>query len=73
MPAPTTTNGPWQDLELQAYHAYREWPLWLVLRERELAERGRPARTEQSAAGPAPAGTSSQHAAADPPGKAAPE
>ena len=32
-------SGPWQDLEEQAYHAYREWPVWLVLRERELATR----------------------------------
>ena len=70
MPAPTATNGPWQDLEQQAYHAYREWPLWLVLRERELAERGRPARPEQRAAGTASAGASSQHAAVSPPGKA---
>lgn len=28
---------PWQAIEEQAYHAYREWPIWLVLRERELA------------------------------------
>lgn len=28
--------APWQELEEQAYHAYREWPVWLVLREREL-------------------------------------
>lgn len=27
---------PWQAIEEQAHHAYREWPLWLVLREREL-------------------------------------
>jgi hypothetical protein len=33
------TSAPWQDLEEQAYHAYREWPVWLVLRERELAAR----------------------------------
>lgn len=34
-----TVAGPWQELEEQAYHAYREWPLWLVLRERELGGR----------------------------------
>lgn len=28
---------PWQELEQQAYHAYREWPIWLCLRQRELA------------------------------------
>jgi len=26
----------WQEIEGQAFHAYREWPLWLVLRIREL-------------------------------------
>ena len=26
----------WQDIEEQAFHAYREWSLWLVLRGREL-------------------------------------
>ena len=30
---------PWQQIEEQAFHAFREWPLWLVLRERELSER----------------------------------
>ena len=30
---------PWQQIEEQAYHAYREWPIWLVLRARELASR----------------------------------
>ncbi len=29
---------PWQQIEEQAFHAFREWPLWLVLRERELAQ-----------------------------------
>ena len=31
------TVHPWQQIEEQAFHAFREWPLWLVLRERELA------------------------------------
>ena len=31
---------PWQQIEEQAFHAFREWPLWLVLRERELALQG---------------------------------
>lgn len=26
----------WQEIEEQAFHAYREWPLWLVLRICEL-------------------------------------
>ncbi len=37
--AKKTEAAPWLDLEQQAYHAYREWHLWLVLRERELAAR----------------------------------
>ena len=31
------TQHPWQQIEEQAFHAFREWPLWLVLRQRELA------------------------------------
>lgn len=31
-----TAANPFQALEEEAYHAFREWPLWLVLREREL-------------------------------------
>ncbi len=45
MPPKPTVSAPWQALEEQAYHAYREWHVWLVLRERELGERlavGRP-------------------------------
>lgn len=30
---------PWQQIEEQAFHAFREWPLWLVLRQRELSKR----------------------------------
>lgn len=29
-------ESPFQALEEEAYHAFREWPVWLVLREREL-------------------------------------
>ena len=32
-----TAASPFQALEEEAYHAFREWPVWLVLRERELA------------------------------------
>ncbi len=42
---------PWQTLEAEAYHAFREWPIWLVLRERELA-----ARTGQTEVQPASKG-----------------
>jgi len=31
-----TAESPFQALEQEAYHAFREWPVWLVLREREL-------------------------------------
>lgn len=30
--------NPWQELEEQAYHAYREWPLFLKLRLRQLRQ-----------------------------------
>ncbi len=33
------TREPFEDLEQQAYHAYREWHVWLMLRERELSAR----------------------------------
>lgn len=32
----STALTPWQELEAEAYHAYREWPLFLKLRLREL-------------------------------------
>jgi hypothetical protein len=31
-----TVASPFQALETEAYHAFREWSLWLVLRDREL-------------------------------------
>ena len=31
-----TAANPFQALEEEAYHAFREWPVWLVLREHEL-------------------------------------
>jgi hypothetical protein len=37
--ADKTTGAPWQALEQQAYHAWRERHLWLALRERELSAR----------------------------------
>ncbi|HUN09112.1 MAG TPA: hypothetical protein PLQ56_21070 [Aggregatilineales bacterium] len=35
--------SPFQALETEAYHAFREWPLWLVLRDRELGAHLAPA------------------------------
>jgi len=55
MPTKATATAPWQDLEKQAYHAYREWHLWLVLRERELTERGAAGRADKRTPGAAPA------------------
>jgi len=38
MPKPSTESlHPMLQVETAAYHAYREWPVWLVLRENELA------------------------------------
>jgi hypothetical protein len=55
------TLHPWQQIEEQAFHAFREWPLWLVLRERELAQRA--ADTQPDAPSTAAAGKSSQQSA----------
>lgn len=44
--------APWPELEQQAYYAYREWPLWLVLRARELE--GHLAGTKGRSAAPTP-------------------
>jgi hypothetical protein len=45
------TVHPWQQIEEQAFHGFREWPLWLVLRQRELAQQaGRPAAHSPTAA-----------------------
>ena len=55
MPTQTTASAPWQDLEKQAYHAYREWPVWLALRERELSERSAAGRADKRPPGAAPA------------------
>ena len=49
-----TTESPFQALEQEAYHAFREWPIWLVLRERELdghLDGSKPAVPTTSAAG----------------------
>ncbi|MEZ4666607.1 MAG: hypothetical protein R3E39_01585 [Anaerolineae bacterium] len=49
-----TTESPFQALEQEAYHAFREWPIWLVLRERELdahLDGGKPTEPAAGAAG----------------------
>lgn len=45
------TDSPFQALEAEAYHAFREWPVWLALRERELAGHLRPPHNAAQAAG----------------------
>ncbi len=48
-------ESPFQALEEEAYHAFREWPVWLVLRERELDAHlaaQRPAAPAQAGAAP---------------------
>ncbi|MGQ9910494.1 MAG: hypothetical protein ACUVS2_16835 [Candidatus Flexifilum sp.] len=73
MPPRTTETAPWQALEAQAYHAYREWPIWLVLRERELGQRLAPGRPERHPPGAAPTAAGPERPPADAPGKAAAE
>jgi|GEM_PF-849013 hypothetical protein len=51
-----TPVAPWQELEGQAYHAYREWPVWLMLRERELSMRIGSRHPKDGAPTSAPAG-----------------
>ena len=51
-------NHPWQQIEEQAFHAFREWPLWLVLRERELAQQNE--RPSSNTASVADAGQTTQ-------------
>lgn len=53
MPTKATAAAPWQELETQAYHAFREWHIWLVLRERELADRLSVGRADKRAPGTA--------------------
>jgi hypothetical protein len=36
MPKQPSTS-PFQAMEQEAYHAFLEWPVWLALREKELA------------------------------------
>lgn len=64
MPTKATTAAPWQELETQAYHAFREWHLWLILRERELAQRS---PNDRRAAGRSDQRTPSAAAAAERP------
>lgn len=44
----------WEKIEEQAYHAFREWPLWLLLRQKELAAHLQQAQPPADAANTAP-------------------
>ena len=57
MPTKTSTTPDWQDLEKQAYDACREWPIWLMLRTRELEERLRKQPPKSRPAAASPSGT----------------
>ena len=54
------TVHPWQQIEEQAFHAFREWPLWLVLRQRELAAQQTGSRTTARPVAAAGAGESTE-------------
>ena len=54
------TVHPWQQIEEQAFHAFREWPLWLVLRRRELAAQQTGSRATARPASDAGAGESTE-------------
>jgi hypothetical protein len=55
----STSTSPFKVMEEEAYHAFLEWPIWLALREQELAHylaANRPQadpRAAESARGPA--------------------
>lgn len=64
MPKRTTDDThPFQALEESAYQAFREWPVWLVLRERELDAH----LTTGRAATAAGAGSASEQSGGDTP------
>ncbi len=50
----TPSTSPFKVMEEEAYHAFLEWPVWLVLREKELAAylaEARPPADQSTAAG----------------------
>ena len=50
----TPSTSPFKVMEEEAYHAFLEWPVWLVLREKELAAylaEARPPAEQRGAAG----------------------
>jgi len=65
----TGETHPFQALEEEAYHAFREWPVWLVLRERELDAHLAAQRPQHLADADQPSAKQRRHPALDEGGK----
>jgi len=65
----TGETHPFQALEEEAYHAFREWPVWLVLRERELDAHLAAQRPPDAAGADKPSAKQRRHPALDEGGK----
>jgi hypothetical protein len=49
--ARTPITSPFKAMEDEAYHAFREWPIFLLLRQKELETHLSPSGTPRDAAG----------------------
>jgi hypothetical protein len=56
----TSSTSPFKVMEEEAYHAFLEWPVWLVLREKELAAYGAADRPQTNPRAAAAAGATHQ-------------
>lgn len=56
-----TAESPFQALEEEAYHAFREWPVWLALRDRELEAHLKAQRPAETADPGAPSEQQRRH------------
>ncbi|MBE7511460.1 MAG: hypothetical protein HS103_01410 [Anaerolineales bacterium] len=54
--AKTPVTSPFKAMEEEAYHAFREWPIFLVLRQKELETHLSPAGASSNAPGAAKTG-----------------
>lgn len=54
--AKTPVTSPFKAMEEEAYHAFREWPIFLVLRQKELETHLSPAGAPSHAPGTAQTG-----------------
>ena len=57
----TPSTSPFKVMEEEAYHAFLEWPVWLVLREKELTAYQATDRPQADPRAAAAAGKDSQH------------